>query len=90
VVYAGTDPLTGKARRLKEAAPDWNTAQAALTRLQRQVDERQHPRTSVTVGQVVSQWLEVARHEDSTRERVRPADPALHQAHLRLHGRWQG
>lgn len=69
IVYAGTDPLTGKPRQLKETASDWNAAQEALTRLQRQVDERQHPRTSVTVGQVVSQWLEVAHHEDSTRER---------------------
>lgn len=69
IVYAGTDPLTGKARRLKETAPDWAGAQEALTRLQRKVDEQQHPRTNVTVGQVVAQWLEVAHHEDSTRER---------------------
>jgi hypothetical protein len=69
IVYAGTDPLTGKPRRLKETAPDRAGAQEALTRPQRQVDERQHPRSNVPVGQVISQWLDVARHEDSTHER---------------------
>ncbi|ASU77506.1 hypothetical protein CDG81_03365 [Actinopolyspora erythraea] len=34
-----------------------------------QVDEKRHPRSNVTVSQVLEQWLEVARHEDSTRER---------------------
>jgi integrase len=69
IVYAGTDPLTGKARRLKETAPDWNAAQEALTRLQRQVDERRHPRTGITVHEVLEQWREVTQHEDSTRDR---------------------
>jgi integrase len=69
VVYAGTDPLTRKPRYLKETAPTWDAAEAALARLLHQVDERRHPRSSVTVGQIIENWLEVTRHEDSTRER---------------------
>jgi len=37
--------------------------------LQGQVDEDRHPKTDVTVGCAVAQWLEVARLEDTTRER---------------------
>ncbi|MGH3341385.1 MAG: tyrosine-type recombinase/integrase [Carbonactinosporaceae bacterium] len=69
IVYAGDDPLTKKPRYLKETASTRAEAQKTLTRLQRQVDERRHPRTNVTVGQVIARWLEVAHHEDSTRER---------------------
>jgi integrase len=69
VVYAGIDPLTRKPRYLKETAPTWDAAEAALARLLHQVDERRHPRSSVTVGQIIENWLEVTRHEDSTRER---------------------
>lgn len=68
-VYAGIDPLTGKRRYLTEThSPD--EAEIALTRLQNQVDEKRHPRSKVTVGQVIEQWLEVAEHETSTRERI--------------------
>lgn len=69
VVYAGTDPLTGKPRQLRETAPDFDEAKKTLTRLQRQVDEDQHPKSDITVRQAVEQWLEVAALEDTTRER---------------------
>jgi integrase len=69
VVYAGVDPLTRKPRYLKETASTWDDAEEALTRLLRQVDERRHPRSKVTVGQIIEKWLQVTRHEDSTRER---------------------
>src|SRR6266496_3293390 len=69
VVYAGIDPLTHKPRYLKETAPTWGDAEEALTRLLRQVDEKRHPRSKVTVGQIIEKWLQVTRHEDSTRER---------------------
>nr|WP_211212971.1 site-specific integrase [Actinopolyspora mortivallis] len=68
-VYAGVDPLTGKQHYLKETHGSYREAEKALTRLQNQVDEKRHPRSNVTVSQVLEQWLEVARHEDSTRER---------------------
>jgi hypothetical protein len=69
VVYAGVDPLTGRERRIRESAPTRKAAQAALSRLQTQVDERRHPRSGVTVGGLLEQWMEVARHETSTAER---------------------
>ena len=69
VVYAGTDPLTGKPRYVRETTNSRAAAEVALTKLQRQVDEDQHPKTAVTVRQAVAQWLEVAKLEDTTRER---------------------
>jgi hypothetical protein len=68
-VYAGTDPLTGQVRQLKETAKTYAEAEMHLTRLQRQVDEEAHPKTSLTVGQAVAQWLEVATLEDTIRDR---------------------
>ena len=41
----------------------------ALTQLQRQVDEDQHPKSDITVREAIEQWLEVAALEDTTRER---------------------
>lgn len=69
VVYAGVDPLTGRERYLRESADTRKAAQAALTRLQAQVDERRHPRSGVTIGELLEQWMEVSRHEASTAER---------------------
>jgi integrase len=69
VVYAGTDPLTGRPRQLRETAKTYEGAKIALTRLQREVDQDQHPKTNITVCQAITQWLEVAELEDTTRER---------------------
>lgn len=69
VVYAGIDPLTHKARYLRETAKTYDAAEVALTKLQRQVDEDRHPKSHVTVGKAIAQWLEVAELEDTTRER---------------------
>lgn len=68
-VYAGTDPLTGKPRYLQETHGTENEAEKARTRLQNQVDEQRHPRSNVTVTQLIEHWMEVAGHADSTRER---------------------
>lgn len=69
VVYAGVDPLTGRERYVRESAPTRREAEKALTRLQNQVDEKRHPRSGVTVGELLEQWTEVSRHETSTAER---------------------
>ena len=42
-VYAGTDPVTGKARRLKETCPDEASAAAALGKLLAQAQSQQAP-----------------------------------------------
>jgi integrase len=69
VVYAGIDPLTHRRRYVRETAPTYDEAEVALTRLQAQVDEDRHPKSDITVRQAVAQWLEVAKLEDTTRER---------------------
>jgi Bacterial regulatory proteins, gntR family len=68
-VYAGTDVLTGKMRQLRETAPTHAEAKKILTKLQRQVDEDQHPKSDITVRQAIEQWLAVVELEQTTRER---------------------
>jgi integrase len=69
VGYVRIDPLTRKDRYLKETANSYAQAKVALTRLQREIDEEAHPRTRLTIGQAIQQWLDVAELEDTTRER---------------------
>ena len=69
IVYAGTDPLTGKENYLRETAATYDAAEVALTRLQGQVDEDRHPKSAITLSRAISQWLEVAKLEDTTRDR---------------------
>lgn len=68
-VYAGRDPLTGKARYLREVVDTERQARIARARMLTQVHERRQPRSDITVAQAIEQWLEVAEHEESTRER---------------------
>jgi hypothetical protein len=84
VVYVGIDPLTRKERYLKQTANSYAQAKVALTRLQREVDEEAHPKTGLTFGQAIQQWLDVAELEDTTHPgAVRRLDPALRHADLR-------
>ena len=69
VVYAGVDALTKRPRYLKETFKTYTAAEVALTRLQAQVDDERHPKTNITVGQALDQWLEVAQLADTTRDR---------------------
>ena len=69
VVPAGTDQLTRRRRSIRETTTSYAEAQVALTKLQRQVDEDQQPKTAITVRQAVEHWLEVAELGDTTRER---------------------
>jgi Histidine kinase-, DNA gyrase B-, and HSP90-like ATPase len=69
VVFAGSDPLTGRPRYVRETATSYDAAEVALTKPQRQVDEDQHPKTKIMVRQAVEQWLDVADVQDTTRER---------------------
>jgi integrase len=68
-VYAGIDPLTHGRRYLRETVSSRREAEKALTRLQRQVDEKRHPRTKITMGALLDQWMEVSNHDESTEER---------------------
>jgi integrase len=69
VVYAGTDPLTGRLKYLRETVDTLRAADQAVARLQRQVDERRHPKSDVTVAEAIGQWLEVVELADTTRDR---------------------
>ena len=67
-VYAGTDPVTGKPRRLRQTCPDEAAAAAALGQLLAQADGDRFPNRDATLGQALDKYLEVADLEVSTRE----------------------
>jgi len=69
VVEGGTDPLPGKRWQLRETATIYADAKRLLTKLQRQVDEDQQPKSAITVRHAITQWLDVAELGDTTRER---------------------
>ncbi|MGH3898827.1 MAG: hypothetical protein ACRDTA_11365 [Pseudonocardiaceae bacterium] len=61
--------MTDKERYLRETATTYGGAEQALTRLQSQIDEDRHPKTAITIRQAITQRLDVAELEDTTRER---------------------
>jgi hypothetical protein len=67
-VYAGTDPVTGKPRRLRQTCPDEASAAATLGKLLAQADSDRFPNREATLGQALGKYLEVADLEVSTRE----------------------
>lgn len=69
VVHAGKDPFTGRPRYLKRTAESEKQAKVALSKLLNQVDEQRHPKSNIVVRLVIAKWLEVTKHEGSTRER---------------------
>ena len=66
-VYAGTDPVTGKPRRLKQTCPD-EASPAALGSLLVQADGDHFSNRGATLGQALAKYVEVADLEVSTRE----------------------
>ena len=74
-VYAGTDPVTGRQRRLRETCPDEATAAATLGRLLNEADGGRFPDRAATLGQALDKYLEVTDLELSTRE--------AHQGYIR-------
>src|SRR5882757_4353219 len=69
IAYAGVDPLTKKPRYLTKTAKTWDQADVELTELLSQIDEERHPKTNITFGQALDQWLDVAVHAETTRDR---------------------
>ena len=67
-VYAGTDPVTGKARLLRQTCSDEASAHMALGRLLAEADGGRFPDRHATVGQALDKYLEVADLEVSTKE----------------------
>jgi hypothetical protein len=67
-VYAGTDPVTGKPRRIRETCPDYAAAAATLGRLLAEADQERFPDRDATLGHALDKYIEVADLEVSTRE----------------------
>ena len=75
-VYAGTDPVTGKPRRLKQTCPDEASAAATLGKLLAQADGDHFPNRGATLGQALDKYLEVADLEVSTGRHTRATSAA--------------
>ncbi len=69
MVFAGSDPLTRRPRYARETVKTYDEAKKAAVKLQGQVDEDQHPKSSITIRQAIEQWLDVAALGDTTRGR---------------------
>src|SRR5215472_6158421 len=74
-VYAGTDPVTGRPRRLRETCLDDATAAATLGRLLNEADGGRFSDRAATLGRALDKYLEVADLELSTKE--------AHQGYIR-------
>ena len=74
-VYAGTDPVTGRPRRLRETCPDEAAAAATLGRLLNEADGGRFPNRAATLSQALDKYLEVTDLELSTKE--------AHQGYIR-------
>jgi len=75
-VYGGTDPVTGKPRRIRVTCTDDATAAATLGRLLAEVDEERFPNRNATLGHALDKYIEVADLEVSTREAHQAATSA--------------
>lgn len=67
-VYAGTDPLTKKRIELTGTADSPDEAEKLRTKFLSQVDEKRHPAKKASVGQILDQYVAVAKLDDRTRE----------------------
>ena len=74
-VYAGTDPVTGRPRRLRETCPDEAAAAATLGRLLNEADGGWFPNRAATLSQALDKYLEVTDLELSAKE--------AHQGYIR-------
>jgi hypothetical protein len=67
-VYAGTDPLTRRAIRLKSTVRTEQQAHIELGRLLKEASEGRTPESGVTVAKLLDQYLPIAGWDLSTRE----------------------
>jgi hypothetical protein len=68
IVYAGTDPLTGRRLRFRQTVKTEEQAQILLGKLLEQVAEGRQPDTGVTVAELLRQYLAVAELDRSTQQ----------------------
>ena len=67
-VHAGTDPLTGRRLRFRQAVKTGKQAQIVLGRLLEQATAGQQPDSGVTVAELLARHMEVAELDVSTKE----------------------
>lgn len=67
-VYAGTDPLTGRAIRHRQTVKTPQQARIVLGRLLEQAADGRRPDSRVTVADVLARYMDVAELEPSTSE----------------------
>ena len=82
-VYAGTNPVAGKPRRIREACPDDATAAATLGRLIAEVDQERFPDREATLGHALDKYIEVADLGGVHQGSARGLHPPHHQAGAR-------
>jgi integrase len=68
IVYAGTDPLTGRRLRFRQTVKTEEQAHILLGKMLEQVAEGKQPETGVTVAELLRQYMMVAQLDRSTRQ----------------------
>src|SRR5467141_40267 len=67
-VYIGTDPLTGRAIRLKATAKTEQQARIELGRLLKEASEGRTPESAATVAKLLDEYAAIAPWDVSTRQ----------------------
>jgi len=67
-VYAGTDPLTRRAIRLKATAKTEQQAQIELGRLLKEASEGRRPESNATIAKLLDEYAAIAEWDVSTRQ----------------------
>jgi integrase/DNA-binding transcriptional regulator YhcF (GntR family) len=70
-VYAGSDPLTKKPIYLTGTCDSPDEAEKLRTKFLSQVDEKRNPKRKANIGQILDQYIAVAKLDDRTREDYR-------------------
>ena len=68
IVYAGTDPLTGRRLRFRQTVKTEEQAHILLGKMVEQVAEGKQPETGVTVAELLRQYMTVAELDRATRQ----------------------
>src|SRR5256885_13126746 len=71
LVFAGTDPVTGKPNYLTKSTTDEDKVDAIMRDLASQVDEQRHARTRATLGAAMDAWLGVHEAEETPARETR-------------------
>ncbi|AEA22294.1 integrase family protein [Pseudonocardia dioxanivorans CB1190] len=68
ILYAGTDPVTGRQLYLRGSSTDEAEAKKLLRKFKAQVAEQRHAKTRASLRTTIESWLETHELEESTRE----------------------